>query len=240
MKPIQSGLLSLTVPKFSFYMITVPKVSLLVMSTGQTVIPVQSMADATLGGGSQGKQAYGTNSTLLVSSSNQVYATLVKFDANSTNEIVSAVLQLTLLHATNTRPQVLTILGVDSDWNETTVSWNDIDALKPDAQPPTTAYDNFIQWGSERPRIVVVGHMTVPPGSLIQAHGVNMRLDVTDCLKRERRSSFLVVRMKRHDASMAHTAAQLPADIVQGVYTFASKESLVDSQRPQLLIQYQQ
>ena len=101
--------------------------------------------------------------------------------------------------------------------------------------PPKNTTDNFINWKAAS--LAIAGHMTVPPSLYVQKYGgADLRLDVTD-LVREGKTAFLIVRMVRHDASKARPPAQVPADHIQGVYTFASNKHPQVKWRPQIRLQ---
>lgn len=216
-------------PSASVFMFTVPKVPTQRLAS-------DAVADTTVpaAGGSSGSEP-----TLQVSTADAVSVALLKFNIDGQvgdQGIVSAVLQLHLESATNTVPQVCMVLGVDSNWGEG-VTWGQLNELLPVNGPVTSTANNFINWVSN-PNPSVIGHVTVPPGSSVPSEGVMLQLDVTDAVNAGQRD-FLVVRMFRFDASTGQPPAQLPADPVQGTYTFSSREASNPDNHPKLLVDFQ-
>lgn len=193
--------------------------------------------DATLraSGGTAGYEP-----TLQVSTADAISAAVLKFDISGRTGdigIVNAVLQIHLESCSNTVPQVLTVLGLSESWDEASVGWNTLKALKNNPGPVATTTDNFVDWGAS-PAPKVVGHITVPPSSYLPAAGTELRLDVTDSVLAGVKT-FLIMKMKRYDQSPGVPPYQLPAEVVQGTYTFSSKETAVPENRPKLVVTYQ-
>ena len=227
MQPLDPSLsLSFSLPKTTIYSLAVPKV------------PVQSTvmepdADATLswGGGSTG-----LSQELVVTTTNNPSVAVLRFSTQGkvgNIGIVTAVLQLTLIRATNTESQILTVLGFDQSWDEVSISWESLDVLSQVSVPVDSTAKNFVNWNTKP---TIVGHMTVPPGDSLPSLAP-LRLDVTEFVQRGI-TNFLVLRPFRMDAS-GTGAARLPADNIQGSYVFGSREHSDFQAKPKLLVGYQ-
>ena len=226
--------INMVVPQTSFYVLTVPKVP-----TAQLAVPAS--ADATVR--ADGQQM-GLDPTLQLSTADSISVVVLKFKTDglvNRDGIVSAVVQLHLREATNTDPQVTTVLGLPDDWHEEGVSWNNLIFLK--KNPPaavTKTTENFINWWSS-PQPEVLGHITIPPKDKVPyGVGTFLRLDVTEAVKKGV-DEFMLVRIWRFDQSQGAPPSQLPADNVQGTYFFTSKDDTQADPKlyPTLLIDYQ-
>ncbi|KAL4515713.1 hypothetical protein Ndes2437B_g07136 [Nannochloris sp. 'desiccata'] len=219
-------------PPATMFRFSVPKVPTLRLEA-------EPSGDATLWGTSGTGENF---STLQVTSADAIAVTVLKFDISGRTGdigIVNAVLQLHLESCSNAEPQVVTVLGLkDANWDENTVQWSSISALKPNPGPLLTTTDNFINWWVNPPP-AVAGYITVPPSSSLPANGTNLALDLTEMVVKDGITSFLLVKMRRYDQSLGLPPSQLPAELVSSTYTFASKEALVPEYRPKLVLAYQ-
>jgi hypothetical protein len=232
MRPLGASLsLNFTLPEATMFALTVPRVP-------SQRASIEPDGDATLraAGG-----RYGSDSELKVSTAEDVSVAVVKFSTNGRigdRGIVSAVLQLHLKASNTPTEQLLTVLGLTENWDESSVEWGGLQALKTPSVPVDSTAKNFINWGAN-PAPMPVGHVTVPPSyEISSSSGMKLRLDVTDAVRRGI-TSFLVLRPFRMDESPGSPPSRLPADVVQGTYIFASRDSPLSDHRPLLLIDYE-
>ena len=236
-------------PPGNVYCLTFPKVK-------TAVLAMEPIADATLtakapyltgkstkqivnNGTTLNQTVVGVLDSLQVSSADTPSVAVLRFDVPNTNSapISSAVLSLHLDFASNNDYQVVTVLAIDTEWDEQTVTWNHFNILKPDPSYVLTTKDNYINWFANPPP-KPVGQIVIPPGGLIPANGTDIQLDVSEAIA-DNIYSFLVVRLMRYDNSAGEPPLQLSADSIEGWYTFGSQEAVEPWRRPQLLVQYQ-
>ena len=203
--------MSFSMPSSTVYMVTIPTVS----SRQETMAASDAIA-VTPKGASTGSESFSiTSSSSAGIDSPSVIVLKFPDYSGSKSDILHAVLSLHLRESTNSRPEILTVLGTGDDWSSNTASWSSLSFLKDvssDSFDLQHSKDNFVKWGDG---LTVVGHLTVPPSKEV-GEGASLRLDVTEHIKNGLKS-FMVVRLIRYNRSSG-----LPQDVPDGFYRFAS------------------
>ena len=151
---------------------------------------------------------------------------MVKFDKGDRN-VVGANLELTLEHSTNDQPQVLTVVGWNSDWDEGYQPWSRTPFLRQNFGDTSVISGNVLNWD----QVDIIGYITVPPNAY---SGQKVSLDVSDWI--DRVSNFAIMRLVRHDASPKPGPSQTPRDELRGEYFFHTREADNPDDRPKLFL----
>jgi len=217
--------MSFSMPPSTVYMVTIPTVS----SRQETMAASDAVAVTPKGAYTDSGSFSITSSSSAGIDSPSIIALKFPDYTRSKSSILHAVLNLHLRESTNSRPEILTILGIGDDWSSNTASWSSLSFLKDissDSFDFQHSKDNFVKWGNG---VTVVGHLTVPPSSAVGEKGSTLRFDVTEHIKNGLKS-FIIVRLIRYNRS-----GGLPQDVPEGLYNFAS---LSDSQfAPKILLE---
>ena len=211
----------LDMPKETFKVITVPTVS----SHWETIYAIRD--------GDISTQRYGPGNkkTLRVATyPGSASVAMVAYDKGD-RQVVGANIELTVESATNTRQQVLTVVGWRGGFDEGYQPWERTPFLKEKSNDMgKNIAGNFLNWD----QVDILGYVTVRGNA---KSGDRVSLDVTDWIDRMGPDyNIAVMRLVRHDDSPEGGDHQVPGDKLDGEYIFYSREADNENDRPKLFV----